>query len=98
MEGTMTKDRRFHFRLGRPAELLSQHKIAQLSGLNQSTVSHIMTGRRKVSIDTAEKLEKATHVPREAWAWPMRWHNPYIPLVVEGTVPPGFEISPREDS
>jgi transcriptional regulator with XRE-family HTH domain len=84
------KKRRFHYRLGRPAELLNQRKIAQLTGLNPSTISHIMTGRRKVSIDTAEKLE-VTGVPRECWAWPDRWHNPYIPLVPEGTAPDFIE-------
>jgi transcriptional regulator with XRE-family HTH domain len=91
----MVADRRFHYRLGRPAELLSQHKIASLTGLNQSTISHIMTGRRKVSVDSAEKLEKATRVPREAWCWPMRWHNPYIPIVPPGTTP-DLDLSPRE--
>jgi transcriptional regulator with XRE-family HTH domain len=92
----MSADRRFHFRLGKPASLLSQTKIADLIGCNASSISHIMTGRRKVSIDMAERLEGATRVPRECWAWPERWHNPYIPLVPVGTTPKKIEAAPRE--
>ena len=59
---------------------LTQQEISGLTGLSQSYVHYLLNFDRKPSIETAEKLEEATGVCREAWLWPDRHHNPYIPF------------------
>jgi hypothetical protein len=50
----------------------------------ETTVSAIIRGVRKVSMPMAETLEEATGIQREAWSWPQRHYNPYIPLRKRG--------------
>lgn len=59
---------------------LTQQEISDATGLSQPYIHYLINGDRKPSIDTAEKLEKATGICREAWLWPDRHHNPYIPF------------------
>ena len=59
---------------------LTQQEIAEISDLSQSYVHYILKCDRKPSTESAEKLEIATGVCREAWLWPERHYNPYIPF------------------
>ena len=60
--------------------LKTQQEIAKKIGASQSTVSYILRGDRTPSKDMAESLEGATAVCREAWMWPERHWNPYMPF------------------
>ncbi|MGV7223840.1 MAG: helix-turn-helix domain-containing protein [Nitrospinales bacterium] len=60
--------------------LMTQLEIAEASGLSQSSVHYILNGDRMPSIKTALKLERATGICREAWLFPERHYNPYIPF------------------
>ena len=60
--------------------LQTQQKIADKIGASQSTISYILKGDRTPSKDMAESLEGATGVCREAWVWPERHWNPYMPF------------------
>jgi len=60
--------------------LLTQQQIAKRSGCSQAMVHYTINGDRVPSTETAIKLEKATGVCREAWVFPDRHWNPYIPF------------------
>jgi len=60
--------------------LLTQSEIAQAAGRSQSSIHYILNGDRMPSIETALRLEKATGICREAWFFPERHWNPYIPF------------------
>ncbi len=60
--------------------LQTQQKIANKIGASQSTVSYILRGDRTPSKDMAKSLEGATGICREAWVWPERHWNPYMPF------------------
>ena len=59
---------------------LTQQEISDETGLSQSYIHYILNSDRIPSMETAEKLEAATGVCREAWLWPDRHYNPYIPF------------------
>lgn len=61
--------------------ILNQQEIAKASGLSQSYIHYVLKGDRTPSLNTAEHLEEATGICREAWLWPDRHHNPYMPFV-----------------
>lgn len=60
--------------------LLTQAEIAERSGLSQQYISNIINGNRQPSIDTAESLGEASGICAEAFLWPDRHWNPYIPF------------------
>lgn len=60
--------------------LMTQSEIAKISGRSQSLIHYIFNGDRMPSIETALQLEKATGICREAWLFPERHYNPYIPF------------------
>jgi len=60
--------------------LMAQLEIAEASDLSQSSIHYILNGDRMPSIKTACKLERATGICREAWLFPERHYNPYIPF------------------
>lgn len=61
--------------------LMTQREIAEASGYSQQFISKIINGDSRPHPDTAEELEKATGICREAWLWPEERHwNPYIPF------------------
>ena len=60
--------------------LLTQKQIAELSGCTQSYISKIINGDRVPTIKMALDLESATGICREAWLYPERHWNPYIPF------------------
>jgi len=60
--------------------LYSARRIAEMAGISQQMVSYVIKGDRQPSIEMSMKLEKATGVCREAWLWPERHFNPYIPF------------------
>lgn len=61
--------------------LMTQREIAEASGYSQQFISKIINGDSRPHPDTAEELEKATGICREAWLWPDDRHwNPYIPF------------------
>ena len=60
--------------------LLNPDEIAKRSGLSQQKISYILKGGPTPSIENTIKLEKATGICREAWVFPDRCWNPYIPL------------------
>ena len=60
--------------------LLTQKQIAELSGCTQSHISKIINGDRTPTIRMALDLESATGICREAWLFPERHWNPYIPF------------------
>jgi hypothetical protein len=59
---------------------LTQQEISDTTYFSQSYVHYILNCDRKPSVESAEKLEIATGVCREAWLFPERHHNPYIPF------------------
>lgn len=59
---------------------MTQHEIADSIGFSQSAVHYILNGDRTPSSKTAIKLERSTGICREAWMWPERHWNPYIPF------------------
>ena len=59
---------------------LTQQEIADITDFSQSYVHYILKCDRKPSVESAEKLEIATGVCREAWLCPERHYNPYIPF------------------
>lgn len=61
--------------------ILTQAQTADRSGLAQSHISMILRGDRQPTIESSEKLEAATGVCREAWLWPDRHWNPYVPFM-----------------
>jgi len=60
--------------------LMTQFEIAQAANLSQPMIHYILNGDRMPSIETALKLERATGICREAWLFPERHYNPYIPF------------------
>ena len=60
--------------------LLTQKQIAELSGCTQSHISKIINGDRIPTTRMALDLESATGICREAWLYPERHWNPYIPF------------------
>lgn len=60
---------------------MSQYEIAKDTGISQTAVHYILNGDRSPSPKTAKNLERATGICREAWIWPERHWNPYIPFV-----------------
>jgi len=60
--------------------LMTQSNIAELSGCTQPAISKIINGDRVPSLQMANDLEKATGICREAWLYPERHWNPYIPF------------------
>lgn len=60
--------------------LYSQRQLGEGAGISQQMVSYILKGDRQPSIEIASKLENATGICREAWLWPERHFNPYIPF------------------
>ena len=60
--------------------LMTQSEIAEAAGRSQSSIHYILNGDRMPSIETALNLEKATGICREAWLFPERHYNPYIPF------------------
>lgn len=65
--------------------LMNQVEIAKASGLSQQYISRILNGDRQPSLESAEKLEKATGMCRESWLWPARHWSPYIPFSAPNT-------------
>ncbi len=59
---------------------MTQKEISHRSGISQQMISLLINGDRTPSVKTAEKLEDATGICREAWLWPARHYNPYIPF------------------
>lgn len=64
----------------KPLWFLTQQQIAAGTGLSQPYVHLILKGDRMPTETVADKLEGATGVCREAWIWPDRHWNPYIPV------------------
>ena len=60
--------------------LMTQHEISVTAHLSQPMIHYILNGDRMPSIETALKLERATGICREAWLFPERHYNPYIPF------------------
>ena len=60
--------------------LMTQQEIADAIGRSQSAIHYILNGDRMPSVDMAVRLEDATGICREAWVWPERHYNPYIPF------------------
>ena len=56
-----------------------QTRLAEACGVDPSTISYILSRKRRPSIELAEKLEKATGVPWTAWVRPDQYRNPYLP-------------------
>jgi DNA-binding XRE family transcriptional regulator len=59
---------------------MTQFEIAETADLSQPMIHYILKGDRMPSIETALKLERATGICREAWLFPERHYNPYIPF------------------
>lgn len=57
---------------------ITQTEISRLVGVTQSMISQILSEHRTPSAFTAEALEEATGICREAWIWPERHFNPYF--------------------
>jgi len=60
--------------------LMTQSEMAEAAGRSQSSIHYILNGDRMPSIETAINLERATGICREAWLFPERHWNPYIPF------------------
>lgn len=60
--------------------LMTQQEIADSTGYSQSAIHYIFNGDRIPSINRALSLERATGICREAWLFPERHWNPYIPF------------------
>ena len=60
--------------------LMIQQEIADKVGHSQSHIHYILKGDRTPSVKVAVKLEEATGICREAWLWPERHLNPYMPF------------------
>jgi transcriptional regulator with XRE-family HTH domain len=60
--------------------LMTQSEIAEASGRSQASIHYILNGDRTPSIDMALSLEHGTGICREAWLFPERHWNPYIPF------------------
>ena len=60
--------------------LMTQSEIAKASGRSQSSIHYILNGDRTPSIKMALSLESVTGICREAWLFPERHWNPYIPF------------------
>jgi len=60
--------------------LLTQSEIAKAAIRSQSSIHYILNGDRMPSLKTALSLERATGICREAWLFPERHWNPYIPF------------------
>lgn len=60
--------------------LMTQQEIAETTGRTQPFIHYILKGDRSPSISFSIKLEKATGICREAWMFPERHWNPYIPF------------------
>jgi len=60
--------------------LMTQSEIAEAANRSQSSIHYILNGDRMPSIKMALSLERATGICREAWLFPERHWNPYIPF------------------
>ena len=60
--------------------LMTQQEIADATGYSQSAIHYIFNGDRIPSVNRALSLERATGICREAWLFPERHWNPYIPF------------------
>jgi transcriptional regulator with XRE-family HTH domain len=60
--------------------LMTQQEIAEATGRTQPFIHYILKGDRSPSISFSTKLEEATGICREAWMFPERHWNPYIPF------------------
>jgi len=60
--------------------LMTQLEIAGAASLSQSSIHYILNGDRIPSVKAALSLEGATGICREAWLFPERHWNPYIPF------------------
>jgi plasmid maintenance system antidote protein VapI len=60
--------------------LMTQQEIADKIGHSQSHIHYILNGDRTPSVMMAVELEEATGICREAWLWPERHFNPYMPF------------------
>jgi plasmid maintenance system antidote protein VapI len=60
--------------------LMTQREIADKVEHSQSHIHYILKGDRTPSLKMAEDLENATGICREAWIWPDRHFNPYMPF------------------
>jgi len=65
----------------RDSILLNQSELAGFTGLTQPAIHYILNGDRSPTTETAETLEAATGICREAWVFPERHYNPYIPMI-----------------
>ena len=59
---------------------MTQNEIAEATGFAQSYIHYVLKCDRIPSIKNAIKLEEATGICREAWSYPERHWNPYIPF------------------
>jgi hypothetical protein len=60
--------------------LMTQSDIAEAARRSQASIHYIFNGDRMPSIEMALDLESATGICREAWLFPERHWNPYIPF------------------
>ena len=60
--------------------LMTQQQIADATGYSQPAIHYVLKGDRTPSIEMAVRLEPVTGTCREAWLWPERHYNPYIPF------------------
>lgn len=51
-----------------------------MAGCSQTYIHYVFNGDRIPSTKMAKRLEQITGVCREAWLWPERHYNPYIPF------------------
>lgn len=47
---------------------LKQYELADLVGLHETTLSQILSGRRRPGLDIAVRIEAVTGVPVESWS------------------------------
>lgn len=65
--------------MNKKKSMMTQKELSEKSGLSQQMISMILRGDRTPSLDTARALELASGICREAWLFPERHWNPYVP-------------------
>ena len=46
---------------------LKQYELADLIGMHDTTLSQVLSGKRRPGLDTALRIEAATGIPVESW-------------------------------
>jgi plasmid maintenance system antidote protein VapI len=58
---------------------MTQTEISNALGVSRQRVNEMFTGKVGIGKKMALRLEKITGIPVEAWIFPDRHENPYLP-------------------